>query len=153
MAFEPIIPEKSASRRAIRLELRLDQIPGGTKLSLRHRAMGFIDAAHREGVGQGWQHYLDSIRKDFGDGAACPSSQIAGDLDGVWKASSDPTRRAMLGPSSRFTNDGSAATKNSGRTNCSVSRKIFRRVVARNAPRQTNPKTNMPADSSAATNL
>src|SRR6266481_4618754 len=52
------------------VELRLDQIAGGTKLTLRHRAIGLIDAAHREGIGKGWQHYLDSIRKDFANGAA-----------------------------------------------------------------------------------
>jgi hypothetical protein len=52
------------------LELRLDQIAGGTKVSLRHRAIGFLDAAHREGVGKGWRHYLDSIGKDFAGGVA-----------------------------------------------------------------------------------
>jgi hypothetical protein len=52
------------------VELRLDQIAGGTKVSLRHRAIGFLDAVHREGVGKGWRHYLDSIRKDFADGVA-----------------------------------------------------------------------------------
>jgi hypothetical protein len=52
------------------LELRLDQIAGGTKVSLRHRAIGFLDAAHREGVSKGWRHYLDSVRKDFADGVA-----------------------------------------------------------------------------------
>src|SRR6266853_4981144 len=56
-------------------------------------------------------------------------------------------------PSGRSTNDGSAGTKSSGRTNCSACKKMFRRVVVRNAPRKTNPKTNKPADSSAATNL
>src|SRR5580765_4237246 len=52
------------------VELRLDQIAGGTKLSLRHRAIGLIDAAHREGLGKGWRHILDSIGKDFSDGVA-----------------------------------------------------------------------------------
>ena len=51
------------------LELRLDQIAGGTKVTLRHRAIGLLDAAHREGVNKGWRHYLDSIGKDFADGA------------------------------------------------------------------------------------
>src|ERR1700719_1415472 len=55
--------------------------------------------------------------------------------------------------SGRSTNDGSAGTKNSGRTNFSACRKMFRRVVVRNAARKTNPKTNKLADSSAATNL
>src|SRR5882672_12229607 len=52
------------------VELRLEQVAGGTKVSLRHRAIGFLDAAHREGLGKGWRHYLDSIRKDFADGVA-----------------------------------------------------------------------------------
>ena len=47
------------------LELRLDEIAGGTRVTLRHRAIGFLDPAHREGVGAGWQHYLDSLMKDF----------------------------------------------------------------------------------------
>src|SRR6202022_5050425 len=51
--------------------------------------------------------------------------------------------------SGRSTNDGLAGTKSSGRTNCSAFRKIFRRVVVRNAVRKTKPKTNTPADSSA----
>jgi hypothetical protein len=52
------------------VELRLDQIAGGTKVSLRHRAIGILEPAHREGLTKGWLHYLDSIRKDFADGAA-----------------------------------------------------------------------------------
>ena len=52
------------------VELRLEQVAGGTNVNLRHRAIGFLDAAHREGLGKGWRHYLDSIRKDFADGVA-----------------------------------------------------------------------------------
>jgi Activator of Hsp90 ATPase homolog 1-like protein len=52
------------------LELRLDQIAGGTKVTLRHRAVGMIDPAHREGVSKGWRHYLDSINKMCSSGAA-----------------------------------------------------------------------------------
>jgi hypothetical protein len=43
------------------LELKLEEIAGGTRLALRHRAIGFIDPAHREGVSTGWQHLLNSI--------------------------------------------------------------------------------------------
>src|SRR5499426_2471366 len=39
------------------LEVRLEEIAGGTRVILRHRAIGFLDPAHREGVGVGWQHY------------------------------------------------------------------------------------------------
>jgi hypothetical protein len=52
------------------VEVRLDQIAGGTKVTLRHRAIGLLDSAHRENVGTGWRHYLDSICKDFADGVA-----------------------------------------------------------------------------------
>jgi hypothetical protein len=47
------------------LELKLEEIAGGTRVKLRHRAIGFLDPAHREGVGKGWKHYLDSLEKDF----------------------------------------------------------------------------------------
>jgi hypothetical protein len=52
------------------VELRLEKVAGGTKVSLRHRAIGLLDAAHREGLTKGWQHYLNNIRQDFADGAA-----------------------------------------------------------------------------------
>ncbi len=47
------------------IEVKLDQIAGGTKVTLRHRAIGLIDPAHREGVATGWQHLLDTIKGDF----------------------------------------------------------------------------------------
>src|SRR5579863_5495299 len=40
------------------VEVRLDQIAGGTKVTLRHRAIGLLDSMHRENVGMGWRHYL-----------------------------------------------------------------------------------------------
>jgi hypothetical protein len=43
------------------LEVKLEEIPGGTRLALRHRAIGFIEPAHREGVSSGWQHMLNAI--------------------------------------------------------------------------------------------
>ena len=46
------------------IELRLEEVAGGTKLTLRHRAIGFLDPAHREGVGPGWRHMLDSVAED-----------------------------------------------------------------------------------------
>src|SRR5580692_4578476 len=51
------------------IEVRLDQTAGGTKVTLRHRAVGLIEAGHREGVSKGWQHYLDSINKSCTSGA------------------------------------------------------------------------------------
>jgi hypothetical protein len=43
------------------LEVKLEEIAGGTRVALRHRAIGFIEPAHREGVTHGWQHILNSI--------------------------------------------------------------------------------------------
>jgi uncharacterized protein YndB with AHSA1/START domain len=47
------------------LEIRLEEIAGGTIVRLRHRAIGMLDPAHRQGVGAGWQYCLDCLRKDF----------------------------------------------------------------------------------------
>jgi hypothetical protein len=46
------------------LEIKLEEIAGGTRLALRHRAIGFIDPAHREGVTTGWQAMLNAIAED-----------------------------------------------------------------------------------------
>jgi hypothetical protein len=46
------------------LEIKLEEIAGGTRLALRHRAIGFIEPAHREGVSTGWQHMLNAIAED-----------------------------------------------------------------------------------------
>ena len=47
------------------VEIKLDQVAGGTKVTLRHRSIGFLEEAHRQNIGTGWKHYLDSISKDF----------------------------------------------------------------------------------------
>jgi activator of Hsp90 ATPase-like protein len=47
------------------LEIRLEEVAGGTKVLLRHRAIGFLEPAHRQGIGAGWQQCLDSLKKDF----------------------------------------------------------------------------------------
>jgi hypothetical protein len=46
------------------LEVKLEEITGGTRAMLRHRAIGLIDPTHREGVSSGWQFLLDSIAAD-----------------------------------------------------------------------------------------
>ena len=46
------------------LEVKLEEIAGGTRVALRHRAIGFIEPAHREGVSTGWQHLLNAIAED-----------------------------------------------------------------------------------------
>jgi hypothetical protein len=47
------------------LELRLEQVAGGTTVNLRHRALGFLDPAHKEGVSTGWRHMLDGLNSQF----------------------------------------------------------------------------------------
>lgn len=47
------------------VEVRFEEIPGGTRVHFRHRAVGMVDPAHRQGLTAGWQHYLDAIGKDF----------------------------------------------------------------------------------------
>ncbi len=48
------------------LEVKLEEIAGGTRVALRHRAIGFIEPAHREGVSTGWQNVLNMIAEDAG---------------------------------------------------------------------------------------
>jgi hypothetical protein len=46
------------------IEVKLDRRPEGTHVDLRHRALGFIDPAHRQGMTTGWKHVLDLIGAD-----------------------------------------------------------------------------------------
>ena len=46
------------------LEVKLEEISGGTRLAFRHRAIGLIDPAHRAGVSDGWQHMMNAIAED-----------------------------------------------------------------------------------------
>ena len=47
------------------IEVKLDQISGGAKVTLRHRAIGMIDPEHRAGVTEGWKHLLETVRGDL----------------------------------------------------------------------------------------
>ena len=47
------------------VEVRLEQIAGGTKLTLRHRALGILDPGHVQNIGGGWSHMLESLATDF----------------------------------------------------------------------------------------
>src|SRR6187402_754694 len=47
------------------IEVKLEEAEGGTRVTLRHRAVGMIDAEHREGVTHGWNALLDAIKSDF----------------------------------------------------------------------------------------
>jgi Activator of Hsp90 ATPase homolog 1-like protein len=46
------------------IEVKLAQRPGGTHVEFRHRAIGLIDPAHREGMTTGWKHALDRVAED-----------------------------------------------------------------------------------------
>ena len=45
------------------VQFRLDLTANGTELSLRHRVLGSVDARHREGVTQGWDHFLSDVKR------------------------------------------------------------------------------------------
>ena len=46
------------------IEIKFEQRPGGTRVDLRHRAMGMIDPVHRQGIGAGWKHILEGVCED-----------------------------------------------------------------------------------------
>ena len=45
------------------VQYRLTAKDGGTQLSFLHRAMGLILPEHRDGMPEGWQHWLGRIRE------------------------------------------------------------------------------------------
>ena len=47
------------------IEIKLDSTGDTTKVTLRHRAVGIIEPAHRDGMAQGWQMMLDGIKNDL----------------------------------------------------------------------------------------
>src|SRR5882757_373554 len=46
------------------VEIKLDQVAGGTKVTLRHRSIGLLEEAHRQNIGTGWKNYLNNVSKD-----------------------------------------------------------------------------------------
>jgi len=46
------------------VEVKVEEVGGGCKVTLRHRAIGMIDPEHRKGVTTGWSHILNEVRKD-----------------------------------------------------------------------------------------
>jgi Activator of Hsp90 ATPase homolog 1-like protein len=44
------------------VQFRLSEADNGTKVTVRHRAFGLIEDAHREGVIKGWQQILGGIQ-------------------------------------------------------------------------------------------
>lgn len=55
------------------IEIKLEQIDDGTRVTLRHRAVGMLDPAHKEGVAHGWQTMLDAVKSDFPLAAGSPA--------------------------------------------------------------------------------
>jgi hypothetical protein len=55
------------------IEIKLEEADGGTKILFRHRALGLLDAQHREGVKDGWKHFLTDIENDFKKAAGSPA--------------------------------------------------------------------------------
>ena len=45
------------------VQYRLTEKDGGTLITFRHTALGFIEEQHREGVGKGWGSLLDLTRQ------------------------------------------------------------------------------------------
>jgi Activator of Hsp90 ATPase homolog 1-like protein len=46
------------------VEVKVEPTSGGSRVTLRHRALGMIDPEHRKGVGTGWAHMLAQVKKD-----------------------------------------------------------------------------------------
>jgi uncharacterized protein YndB with AHSA1/START domain len=44
------------------VQYRLSAVEGGTLISFRHTALGFLQDDHKKGVGTGWAHILDRVR-------------------------------------------------------------------------------------------
>ncbi len=45
------------------IQYRLSEVDGGTLIVLHHAAFGLVQSGHREGVGKGWSHINESVRK------------------------------------------------------------------------------------------
>ena len=45
------------------VQFRLTQVPGGTELSMRHRALGQVEDDHRIGLTHGWEFFLDKVKE------------------------------------------------------------------------------------------
>lgn len=45
------------------VQYRLTEVEGGTLISFRHTALGFIQDDHKQGVGKGWATILELTRK------------------------------------------------------------------------------------------
>ena len=55
------------------IEVKLEPAGNGTKVILRHRAIGMISKEHREGISTGWNYILDGLKSDLEKAAATPA--------------------------------------------------------------------------------
>ena len=55
------------------IEIKLEEAGGGTKVTLRHRAIGMISKEHREGITTGWAYMLEGLKSDCEKAAASPA--------------------------------------------------------------------------------
>jgi hypothetical protein len=46
------------------IEVKLEQQPDGTHVIFRHRAIGLIEPADRQGMIGGWKYMLDRVAED-----------------------------------------------------------------------------------------
>jgi hypothetical protein len=51
------------------LQYRLKAEGGGTRLTFHHRAVGLIPPEHRDGMPEGWEHWVGRIRERAERGA------------------------------------------------------------------------------------
>jgi hypothetical protein len=61
--FEITGPLFMSSAVVSNVQYRLTEADGGTLISFRHSALGFVPADHREGMLKGWTHILGRIRQ------------------------------------------------------------------------------------------
>jgi uncharacterized protein YndB with AHSA1/START domain len=45
------------------LQYRLTEVDGGTLITFRHTALGFVPDDHKQGMSQGWAHLLARVRR------------------------------------------------------------------------------------------
>ena len=45
------------------VEMKVEETAGGSRVTIRHRALGMIDPDHRAGLGAGWGHALKELKK------------------------------------------------------------------------------------------
>ena len=50
------------------IEYKLSEVPGGTRITFRHRAFGFIPAEHQEGMKEGWGMMMANLQKRLESG-------------------------------------------------------------------------------------